>query len=1387
MKAIQIIGVSFVLLMLVTACDNPLSEPDGGTQPAGNVIIKIAGSDGRTVLPAAPVYSKFELTLQKEGDEPIEVEDTSGIEGAGVGVQLTEGSWTITLNAYQDVLRNGVPVLAAKGSAEIVVKKGDRSKTVSIPLYPLAIGETGGGQGVFSYEITLPPDVETATLSLKHSNGNAVVGHEDIDLTIEKNLSGRIALSAGYYDLTVIVTKNGQSAGTFESVHIYSGLESPLNLNLSGVAFADRIYIMGTLDGVRLGKVHITHDAAGTSPIETLELDGTPAVRSANWIVDIPSTYAGQTVYAVQEFHNGTSVLSSNVVTIGNVPINGVRGVALSLAPATPALFNVVPWYSELNASGGDSLAQVANNSIDNYWQSERYEDGSVWLEVDFDFDVTVNASRLIFYADSETGSVLISECRVQYWHDSDWVTLLNPKHHFEGSTDASVECGDFFTQITARKFRWLVPANSVEDAPALVEFGLYQTPDRGALSAAIPPAQNNHDVTLVSTDGEDVQRIKRWVTGTVKENYQTAIHAAQAVCDHLFSTPQEIANAQTALAGATTAFNNAKQRGNLDEIMVNEFSVQDGYAHQFVVTWLREPNYIYRLKMSTDNSGWSQIEEFPIIAGEAHMARHEVTGIGPNQTRYFTMQAYEMDEGEEVGGKNVAYSGKKETMGIPVLSPVNNGPSYRTISLSWTEAHMADAYRIVYTIAGDSTHATELAIDQLTPVAGGYAYSFQPNGYNDPQITGRKIDIEVKALNLALYKLSNCNEADVTTTSNPVETRLVGPALLNASATQAAFAYSIDLSWNKVEGAEGYYVFRRQFNRANTAQESAAIAYYVPDGSGALTVTGKGIGPAGGDTATTKASASFSGGRFTLTDEGMTDAEKNGTYSAYTANYKNQQSNLAMGGTYRYFVVPVVTEQTFSSIEFTYSNNNAAAYTIQDGDTNITYSNASSFEKTGSTFSFAQNVTATKGAYGSDITKIYVSGWNNPPPVTGSPQYTVWRRAYNNTANTSGWVQHRTNVAEQSIVDSGDAGVVYEYLVSISSSALPQDTSRFINECRAQQNAKGIPNMLGFMLEMVKLQGVSREPIQVNGVFGERLTMYNNSNQYYNKGIDGFTVYLMNRNIGTSWLDIGDIAPVGNGTEATQESLHLNIDNRLKVLRDYKHYFKLRSFVYNNGNKVYCPDPPYTYYNGTTTNMDGAFPETDYVKWGARQISAEEFAKIVTVYMGRGFQIVKSGSWLSTLAWAQGNASSNYGGGGYVRAQSNSGVNEWKWEFRNFKTDLQTRAGDWMTFISINGDIWIGSGGSQWPKEYGRAITGYNNNYLSITGPSDTNGMYTGVIWFGGNGTTDLTWGSTGSIHMMYPSGTAQQTVSHLRGRDTALPYHSSPNSYPHLDNEWR
>jgi hypothetical protein len=326
-----------------------------------------------------------------------------------------------------------------------------------------------------------------------------------------------------------------------------------------------------------------------------------------------------------------------------------------------------------------------------------------------------------------------------------------------------------------------------------------------------------------------------------------------------------------------------------------------------------------------------------------------------------------------------------------------------------------------------------------------------------------------------------------------------------------------------------------------------------------------------------------------------------------------------------------------------------------------------------------------------------------------------VYRRYAINEGTWSAWSPAGENISASQLIDVQEYGVNYQYIVGITNGNLsggsdPRVTARYINDYYNQHDEKGRPKMVGFMLGKVKMVSVSRDArSDGQGSFGELVTWSSDG-----LSVDGYTVYLLNRNVnnGRQWIECDSVS--GN----TQNILIANTGNRLKVLRDYKHYYKVRSYVLNEaGNKIYGPDPMpnYTWTASTDTEL--------YVKWGARQVSADEFAAITALSIGTGM------NW-----W--GNDHDNVPD---YRSSHNVSINESEIGYNrdiNFNNSKPY-------FVTVNGHLYGQSGATLYtPRVYGADVgktlgVGVGNaknptahdSTLTITGPGDVNGMYSGTV----------------------------------------------------------
>jgi hypothetical protein len=863
------------------------------------------------------------------------------------------------------------------------------------------------------------------------------------------------------------------------------------------------------------------------------------------------------------------------------------------------------------------------------------------------------------------------------------------------------------------------------------------------------------------------------------------------------------------------TAIGDVLVSEDVHPIVVEGFSIQDGYTNKFRITWDSAPNRKYILFKSTDKTTWEEVVTYndPPSDDESEPAVsriEDLTGYEPGITVYFALQPVRvLTEGFNTidkKGQRVYLTEGAQTLGVPELLPAA-GYSYSTVTTVWKEAQKADTYRIKYRYTGDGnwTTAATLSRDALSlDVTGTLRYPFRPNGYDDVTKSGKAMQIAVDALNEGLR--NQVGGGEIVTTSTDGVARLVGPAELEAQVSKAASADYIEVSWNKVAGAGGYYVFRRQFNMDNTAEERGAVVYYIPAQETSITVTGKELTKNAEetivDTTIVKAAASFTASRYTLKDEYMIDHEYEGGFARHIQNYREQQNELAWGCPYRYFIVPVLSNEPLNSVEFTYAkdfnskNTGITSYTLRENGTPISYSGAADIEQFGFTIGFGIEVTASKGTK-SASGQVEIS-WKAPPLLAGAgftPQYMVFRRRNSKSESDSPdttWRPVSDSINITTFTDQPeDRGIAYDYAVGIYpaggdvDAVLPPISARFIRIAKERYlDEKERPKLIGFTLASVKMIKISRSQFDDEGVelkdsqgnFLEKVEWYAGGidgadsykgNLYDNNwGIDGYEIYVMNRNVNNQWHKIAELTNPPNNTNqnvlvsdvqggATLES------GLLKVLRDYKHYYKVRSYVFNEQNeKVLCPDPYYYYSN---LNAGGS-AETDYVKWGARQISADEFIKIALLYAADGVDQVNGTAWNTGNFGRSANAN-GAGTSGSVEVSSDFWVTSWDFNFKNYKTDLQTRAGDWVTFVTINGHLWAGtSATNQYPQRWG------DLGLINIIGPADTPALYTGRMKIGNPG--DLYWSdNNGRIYVYYPDNTAQQTITY-RGEWTPLQF---------------
>jgi hypothetical protein len=347
----SIAGLAVLLLTLLVSCQNPVDSPKAA--PSGTVTITLAGAGGaaRSIMPSVPSFSRYALTLQK--GEITQTQDADGLATDGVTVQLEQGTWSVTVDAFQALDHDGNAATptqeykAATATASLTVTAGG-SNSVAVQLEPVAADEADTPKGVFVWDITLPDGVNSTTMSL-----GTVSGLIDLDLTQEANRSSSVEVDSGVYSLTIILGKDGLSTSLIEKVYIYGGLQTTATLDLRDVVFGEEVLIAGTLtitnnDGPESGYVvnaYVSEADANSesSPIGTASI---PSIIEGNgaFLLGIPvsaynaldsGTDSGKKVY-IRVAYSSSEITVNSVVTVDNLSLSGAT-VAITQA-AVPGI-----------------------------------------------------------------------------------------------------------------------------------------------------------------------------------------------------------------------------------------------------------------------------------------------------------------------------------------------------------------------------------------------------------------------------------------------------------------------------------------------------------------------------------------------------------------------------------------------------------------------------------------------------------------------------------------------------------------------------------------------------------------------------------------------------------------------------------------------------------------------------------------------------------------------------------------------------------------------------------------------------------------------------------------------------------------------------------------
>lgn len=902
-------------------------------------------------------------------------------------------------------------------------------------------------------------------------------------------------------------------------------------------------------------------------------------------------------------------------------------------------------------------------------------------------------------------------------------------------------------------------------------------------------------------TGAWEVPQVKAKESFTSQEALNSFVYQTQELTEILesYSFSVEVKHISGKWSEVVPTTNSRYVVKDLQPLVVQNLVVEDGYPDKFVLSWDRDPTVTYEIKykdMSAElEAEFISIETIPADAeaqpGHVTSYQYELKHYEENKPVKSGDAIYIQIVPSAEGGSS-AIPEKPDsafyTLGTPAVTFDQAKTAADSITVTWPKIEKATSYEVTYAYYGVPVETQILRDGVATTFAEAYktdakiipapkneegqisddmTFTFsKPIGYDYMAYSGKDVTVTVKAI----------NETRNTEIAGTATTRTLGPAAAGVEATVASKEEIIDVSWKKVPGATGYLISRTRYGATNTddSRSTDGEFVYFYDGTN-LSVQGQDITPV--------SSVKLNGDTFTLTDK-YTDSTGVGSQDT-TYKFRIEQDKLGWGYPYRYQVFPV----TGTSPSLTRSEN---LHQCTVGD--VTYQDADKNYDTGSAIGYGLDVKATKAESADTVTvtwtKPYLEDNTTLKPVLLRVESGSTEKSWNSysqadletdlnkaTVHLSGDMTNRNNAYDYVIkyVPSGGSGFSYDPLAAY---------------IEAQKGDKTLsePANKGYFFSVMGAEATKTD-IKDGGVstFAEELaiTPYNWTER--KNGPEEYKIYIKNNNIektadgevwhlvatipvrkdsyGTPTVSVSDIKVTVSGsnlrfTPDFDKDVHGGL---LKVLRDYKHYYKVEAIR------------TITDSDGVETKISTVIGEDDSI-WGARQITAKEFAKVATLSISDGLYLVNGVDWMTAykddlLVDYTRNKNATSPGTGSVYARSDFRVKNWDIIYTNYKPALPLKDGSKNTFITINGTLNPKTSASnQYPQKY------ESNNYLDVSGPTDVNGMYTGKIKF-----NSLTKSSSQGISVQYPQGSSDVIL----GDVTPLPF--SGHDYLNDSEEWK
>lgn len=868
----------------------------------------------------------------------------------------------------------------------------------------------------------------------------------------------------------------------------------------------------------------------------------------------------------------------------------------------------------------------------------------------------------------------------------------------------------------------------------------------------------------------------------------------------------------------------------NLANFPTSKFSVDDGYPDKVVLNLV--------LDEGKDNSDVSYKLVRKLNGGEEEIINAEF-----NDGKY--------TDGNLEGGKKYEYvmyatkngsaisvpSESKEavTLGKPDPNVVKEGDgkkklAYDEIYLEMYEVFGAKSYCLTLGKSGDFGGGKTLVFyadgektsgdmnANISLVDQKFAIRIEkPCGYNDATLAGKGVSLEVVARG---YEDAARNE-DKESKGILADAKVMGPATLTVSGSKenGVTENEITLKWNKVEDAIGYAIVRKR------AEDNNNDVFYVGN-SDKPKVSLADTTAAGASLCEKLLKVEYDGNQYKFVDE---------TAIGYEANspWLENQKRIAWGYEYTYTVIPLLAE---GDAGLMLKGGGATDFTVK-------YENLDEKNKkvaSGYTYGYGLNVKASKADYAN---KMKIS-WDVPKSARGNETADFKLYYKNNSSSGTGeWKSFSKSLTP--IIKDGKAEV--EFIVETSNGSTEKDAQAKIGRNDIMEYAvKYSPlydDINGFYVKSLAStkDGNTDEPINRGYCFAltadeDGLKDISDHKSYEEKlqwklyskdrfvGPDGYRLYVKNHNLSKDWnlaaafdkdgklissenseenniqVKEGDPNAISRITIVEPEKM-AELGGLLKVLRDYKHYYRLEAYRKNSEGVEIRTSIGGSGADYNTTTDDGIardgydYGDTRSV-YAYRQITAEEMVRAATLAMSVGAEATGT-KWKVQAFGVSATYEYKNDGKTEVSVKSKGGTGSKNYfvhtlTYTDYTPIVTSKSGKDASFLTINGivtgetwDDWNGGGEVTPPAEY----ICYDGNRITVSAANNEckeKGLYSAeIVFYWLNNEKEPRYNDKEGykgIKITYPNGSSEKVLGNI----TPLPF-LDKNGFLNDSEEWQ